>query len=78
MENNEQLYVEVGSNIYLGTKDGIKYSLMQTPDSKFRLVEAPSDSSISLSDSSGYVNKHIYILDILCITDNFSFIIGHF
>lgn len=58
MENNEQIYVEVGSNIYLGTKDGIKYSLMQAPDSKFRLVEAPSDSSISLSDSSGYVNKY--------------------
>lgn len=77
MENNEQIYVEVGSNIYLGTKDGIKYSLMQAPDSKFRLVEAPSDSSISLSDSSGYVNKHIYWI-FFFITVNFSFIIGQF
>ena len=52
-ENNEQQYVEIGSNIYLGTKDGIKYSLIQALDNKFHLVEAPSDSSISLSDSSG-------------------------
>lgn len=55
MESNEQQYVEIGSNIYLGTKDGMKYSVVESPDNKFRLVEAPFDSSISLSDSSGLV-----------------------
>ncbi|GFW20129.1 BHLH domain-containing protein [Trichonephila clavipes] len=41
--DNEQQYVEIGSNTYLGTKDGIRYALFPTSDNKVRLCEIPSD-----------------------------------
>ncbi|GFS55004.1 BHLH domain-containing protein [Trichonephila inaurata madagascariensis] len=50
--DNEQQYVEIGSNTYLGTKDGIRYALFPTSDNKVRLCEIPSDPpSMSLNTS---------------------------
>ncbi|GFU21292.1 BHLH domain-containing protein [Nephila pilipes] len=50
--DNEQQYVEIGSNTFLGTKDGIRYALFPTSDNKVRLCEIPNDSpSMNLSAS---------------------------
>lgn len=40
-----QQYIQVGSDTFLGTKDGIKYSLVQSSDNTIRLIEVPSDIS---------------------------------
>lgn len=55
VENDHfQQYVQVDSNMYLGTKDGIKYSLTQTPDSKLRLVDALNEADASSDISKVY------------------------
>ncbi|XP_035232232.1 uncharacterized protein LOC118204024, partial [Stegodyphus dumicola] len=44
---NLQQYVEIGTNTYIGTKDGMKYTLVQTPDNKLRLCEVPNDCELN-------------------------------
>nr|XP_042900436.1 uncharacterized protein LOC107441533 [Parasteatoda tepidariorum] len=48
---SSQQYLEVGSNTFIGTKDGIKYALLPTADNKLKLCEVIADADTNVSTS---------------------------
>lgn len=51
VEENIQKYVDIGNNIYVGSKDGIKYTLISVDENKFQLCQVLTSSDFS-SDTS--------------------------
>ncbi|KAG8196469.1 hypothetical protein JTE90_012288 [Oedothorax gibbosus] len=50
-DDNIQQYVDIGNNIFVGSKDGIKYTLISMDDNKFQLCEVKTTSDFSFNSS---------------------------